>query len=38
VYSMPQVVLDNPIHVDWEDLPDRCIMQLHGNCDRRCSL
>jgi hypothetical protein len=33
VYSMPQVVLDNPIHVDWEQLPNRCIMQLHWKCD-----
>jgi len=33
IYSMPQVVLDNPIHVDWEQLPNRCIMQLHWKCD-----
>ena len=30
---MPQVVLDNPIYVDWEQLPKRCIMQLHWKCD-----
>ena len=33
VYSMPQVVLDNPVYVDWEQLPRRCIMQLHWKCD-----
>ena len=33
VYSMPQVVLDNPIYVDWEQLPKRCILQLHWKCD-----
>ena len=35
VYSMPQVVLDNPVYVDWEQLPRHCIMQLHWKCDPR---
>ena len=30
---MPQVVLDNPVYVDWEQLPGAAIMQLHWKCD-----
>jgi hypothetical protein len=33
VYSMPQIVQDNPSDVEWERLPPRCILQLHWNRD-----
>jgi hypothetical protein len=33
IYSLPQVVADTPDDVDWDQLPQRCILQLHWPAD-----
>ncbi|MCA9120498.1 MAG: sulfotransferase domain-containing protein [Planctomycetaceae bacterium] len=33
IYSLPQVVADTPGDVDWDQLPSRCILQLHWPLD-----
>ena len=29
IYSLPQIVVDTPEEIDWEQLPPQCILQLH---------
>jgi hypothetical protein len=33
IYSLPQVVADTPDDVDWDQLPQQCILQLHWPVD-----
>jgi len=33
IYSLPQIVADTPDDVDWDQLPQHCILQLHWPAD-----